>query len=105
MHAFEAVADPTRRRILELLGDGERSAGDLASQFDISRPAVSRHLRMLRETGLVEARGDAQRQLYSLRREGVDEIGEWVDTLRAFWSGRLDALDSHTRPTRRKDAR
>jgi DNA-binding transcriptional ArsR family regulator len=105
VHAFEAVADPTRRRILELLGDGERSAGDLASQFAISRPAVSRHLRMLRESGLVEARGDAQRQLYSLRRDGVDEIGDWVDTLRAFWSQRLDALDSHTRPTRRKDAR
>jgi DNA-binding transcriptional ArsR family regulator len=105
VHAFEAVADPTRRRILELLGDGERSAGDLASQFAISRPAVSRHLRMLRESGLVAARGDAQRQLYSLRRDGVDEIGDWVDTLRAFWSQRLDALDSHTRPTRRKDAR
>lgn len=60
---------------------------------------------MLRETGLVEARGDAQRQLYSLRRDGVDEIGDWIDTLRAFWSQRLDALDTHTRPTRRKDAR
>jgi DNA-binding transcriptional ArsR family regulator len=105
MHAFEAVADPTRRRILELLGDGERSAGDLASQFAISRPAVSRHLRMLRETGLVEARGDAQRQLYSLRRDGVDEIGEWVDTLRAFWSQRLDALDAHTRKSSRKAGR
>jgi DNA-binding transcriptional ArsR family regulator len=105
VHALEAVADPTRRRILELLGDGERSAGDLASQFDISRPAVSRHLRMLRETGLVEARGEAQRQLYSLRREGVDEIGEWIDALRAFWSQRLDALDKHTRPTKRRSAR
>jgi DNA-binding transcriptional ArsR family regulator len=105
VHAFEAVADPTRRRILELLGAGERSAGDLASQFDISRPAVSRHLRMLRETGLVEARGDAQRQLYSLRRDGVDEIGEWIDTLRAFWSQHLDALDKHTRPKKRSEAR
>ena len=105
MHAFEAVADPTRRRILELIGDGERSAGDLAAQFDISRPAVSRHLRMLRETGLVEVRSDAQRQLYSLRRAGVDEIGDWVDSLRAFWSQRLDALESHTRQKRRKGTR
>jgi DNA-binding transcriptional ArsR family regulator len=101
MHAVEALADPTRRQIVELLGSAERSAGELASHFPVSRPAVSRHLRVLRESGLVEARGDAQRQIYSLRRDGVDALGDWVDGLRAFWSGRIDALDVEVRRAKR----
>jgi DNA-binding transcriptional ArsR family regulator len=97
VNAIEAVGDPTRRRIVELLGSGERSAGELAGEFAVSRPAVSRHLRVLRESGLVQARADAQRQMYSLRRDGVDELVDWVDRLRAFWTNRLDGLDLELR--------
>jgi len=101
MVAVEALGDPIRRRIVELLGQSERAAGELAAEFDVSRPAVSRHLRVLREAGLVEARGDAQRQIYSLRREGVDELADWVDALRSLWANRLDALDVEVRRGRR----
>jgi DNA-binding transcriptional ArsR family regulator len=92
MHSFEALADPTRRRIVELLGTHDRSAGEIAGVFDVSRPAVSRHLRVLRESGLVEARSAGQRQIYSLRRDALDEIGDWVDRVRVGWAQRLDAL-------------
>jgi DNA-binding transcriptional ArsR family regulator len=92
MCSFEALADPTRRRIVELLGTHERSAGEIAGAFDVSRPAVSRHLRVLRETGLVEARSAGQRQIYSLRRDALDEIADWVDRVRVGRAQRLDAL-------------
>ena len=101
MHAVEALGDPIRRHIVELLAKGERAAGELAAEFDVSRPAVSRHLRVLRESGLVEARGDAQRQIYSLRRDGIDEVADWIDGLRAFWANRLDALDVEVASGRR----
>ena len=97
MEALEALADPTRRRILELLAGDERSAGELASQFAISRPAVSRHLRVLREHGLVRARGEAQRRLYSLDPAPLAELDAWLARYRGFWADRLDELEQELR--------
>jgi len=94
MNAFAALADPTRRRIVELLAEGERSAGELAAQFDTSRPGVSRHLRVLREHGLVRARGEGARRLYSLDPAPLAELDEWLARYRAVWGNRLDALDT-----------
>jgi DNA-binding transcriptional ArsR family regulator len=94
---FEALADPTRRRLLELLVAGERSAGSLAAEFDISRPGVSRHLRVLREAGLVRARGDGQRRLYSADLAPLAEVDDWLERWRGFWAQRLDALDTELR--------
>jgi DNA-binding transcriptional ArsR family regulator len=102
MNAIEALADPTRRRIVELLADGERSAGDIAAQFETSRPGVSRHLRVLRENGLVQARGDGQRRLYSLDPAPLAELDAWLARYRGFWANRLDALDTEIRRRRRE---
>ena len=101
MPVFAALADPTRRRLLELLAAGERSAGELAAEFGISRPGVSRHLRVLREAGLVRARGDGQRRLYSVDPTPLAEVAEWLAPWRAFWAQRLDALDTEVRRGRR----
>jgi DNA-binding transcriptional ArsR family regulator len=98
--AFEALADPTRRRIIELLAEGERSAGEIASAFPTSRPGVSRHLRVLREHGLVRARGEGRRRLYSLDPEPLAELDEWLARYRAFWTNRLDALETEIRRRR-----
>ncbi len=105
MNALEALADPTRRRIVELLAERERSAGELAAQFPVSRPAVSRHLRVLRETGLVQRRGEAQRRLYSLDPTPLAELDEWLGRYRPFWAQRLDALDTQLRRARREERR
>jgi DNA-binding transcriptional ArsR family regulator len=94
---FEALADPTRRRLLELLATGERSAGELAEEFAISRPGVSRHLRVLREAGLVRARGDGQRRIYSVDPAPLAEVEDWLQGWRGFWAQRLDALDTELR--------
>ena len=94
MPVFEALADPTRRRLLELLAAGERSAGALAAEFDISRPGVSRHLRVLREAGLVRSRGSGQHRLYSVDLAPLAEVDAWLDRWRGFWARRLDALDT-----------
>ena len=102
MEAIAALADPTRRRILELLADGERSAGELAGEFAVSRPAVSRHLRVLRETGLVNVRDDAQRRLYSIDPAPLAELDEWLARYRTFWSQRLDALETELRRAKRR---
>jgi DNA-binding transcriptional ArsR family regulator len=101
VNALAALADPTRRRIVELLADGERSAGELASQFQTSRPAVSRHLRVMRENGLVRARPEGTRQLYSLDPAPLAELDEWLGRYRDFWTNRLDALDTEIRRRRR----
>lgn len=98
MSAFEALADPTRRRIVELVSEGERSAGEIASAFAISRPGVSKHLRVLREHGVIRSRSDGTRRLYSLEREGLVELDDWV---RRFWTNRLDALETELRRGRR----
>jgi DNA-binding transcriptional ArsR family regulator len=102
VRALEALADPTRRRIVELLADGELEAGSIAANFPVSRPAVSRHLRVLREAGLVRARGEAQRRLYSLDPAPLAEVDEWLSRYRAFWTNRLDALDTQLRRARRE---
>jgi DNA-binding transcriptional ArsR family regulator len=102
VNALEALADPTRRRIVELLVDGEQTAGEIASHFPTSRPAVSRHLRVLREHGLVDARSDGRRRLYTLTPEPLAELDDWLARYRAFWTNRLDALDTEIRRRRRQ---
>jgi DNA-binding transcriptional ArsR family regulator len=100
--AFEALAEPTRRRIVELLADSERSAGEIASHFSTSRPGISRHLRVLHEHGLVSARTEGTRRLYSLDPAPLEEVDEWLERYRGFWTNRLDALDTEIRRRRRK---
>lgn len=92
MDPFIALADPTRRRIIESLSSGERSFGELASQFEMSRPAVSQHLKVLKQTGLVAVRAEAQRRYYRLERSGLDEYDAWLQKVRSFWGSRLDQL-------------
>ena len=93
MHAFSALADPTRRQIVELLADGERTASDIVRHFEVSAPAISQHLKVLKAARLVTARADAQRRVYRLAPEGLDEIDAWMDEVRSYWSGRLDELE------------
>jgi len=102
MNALEALAEPTRRRIVELLADGERSAGEIAAHFEASRPGVSRHLRVLREHGLVRVRDDAQKRLYSLDPAPLAELDAWLAQYRGFWTNRLDALDTEIRRHQRQ---
>ena len=92
---FEVLAEPHRRRILDLLRGGERTVGDLVSVLGISQPGVSKHLRVLRQAGLVEVRADGRRRRYRLRTEPLREIDEWLAPYRAVWSDRLDALEAH----------
>jgi DNA-binding transcriptional ArsR family regulator len=92
---FELVAEPTRRRILDLLREGERPVGELVEHLAISQPGVSKHLRALREAGVVRVRHDAQRRVYSLHAEPLAEIDAWLEPYREFWAGRLDALERH----------
>jgi DNA-binding transcriptional ArsR family regulator len=102
MEALAVLADPTRRRIVDLLAERERDAGEIASHFDVSRPAVSRHLRVLREHGLVQSRSVAQRRVYSLDPAPLAELDAWLSKYRAFWTNRLDALDVELRRARRR---
>jgi DNA-binding transcriptional ArsR family regulator len=92
---FEVVAEPNRRRILDLLLDGERPVGDLVRELAVSQPAVSRHLRVLRDAGLVDVRSDAQRRLYRVRPEPLRVIDDWLAPYRAQWATRLDDLERH----------
>jgi DNA-binding transcriptional ArsR family regulator len=92
---FGVLAEPHRRRILDLLCAGERTVGDLVSALGISQPGVSKHLRVLRRAGLVEVRADGQRRQYRLRTEPLREIDDWLAPYRAAWSDRLDALAAH----------
>src|SRR6266567_8736237 len=95
MVIFETLADASRRRILELLRAGERPVGVLVRDLGMTQPAVSRHLRVLREAGLVEARVDAQRRLYRLRADSLRELDAWLEPYRLLWSGRLNDLEHH----------
>lgn len=93
--AFEVLAEPNRRRILDLLRLGELPVGDLVAGLAVSQPAVSKHLRVLREAGLVEARVDAQRRIYRLRPRTLREIDEWLAPYRELWTDSLDRLERH----------
>ena len=101
MEALAALADPTRREIVALLAGGEVSAGELAAHFPVSRPAVSRHLRVLREAGLVRARVAGQRRLYVLDPQPLADLDAWLAPYRRLWAQRLDALDTEIARGRR----
>ncbi len=90
---FDVLADPNRRRILEVLRGGPRPVGELVVRLRISQPAVSKHLRLLREAGFVSADVDAQRRIYSLRLQALQELDEWLAPYRALWSASLDRLE------------
>jgi DNA-binding transcriptional ArsR family regulator len=92
---FQLVAEPTRRRILDLLRERERSVGELVDTLALSQPGVSKHLRVLREAGLVQVRRDSQRRWYQLDAGPLTEIDAWLEPYRQFWAGRLDALERH----------
>jgi DNA-binding transcriptional ArsR family regulator len=101
VNALEALAEPTRRRIVELLATRDRNAGEIASHFDVSRPAVSRHLRVLRENGLVRTRTEGQQRIYSLDTAPLEELDAWLARYRTFWTNRLDALDTELKRRRK----
>jgi DNA-binding transcriptional ArsR family regulator len=104
MDVFEAVAEPHRRMLLDLLAERERSAGELvASLPGLTQPAVSRHLRILREVGLVEVRPDGQRRIYALSADGLIEIDSWISRYRRYWPRHLDALEQHLAQTQEKE--
>jgi DNA-binding transcriptional ArsR family regulator len=92
---FEVLAEPSRRAIMDLLLAGERPVGDLVSELRMSQPAVSRHLRVLREAGLVRVRSDAQRRLYRIDAGPLRAVDEWLAPYRLLWAARLDALAEH----------
>lgn len=95
MTTFDVVAEPTRRRILDLLLTGELAVGDLVADLAVSQPTVSRHLRVLREAGLVSSRTAAQRRVYSLNAAPLAEVDAWLQPYRQLWAGRLDRLSAH----------
>ena len=91
------LADPTRQRIVEMLATGSMSSGDIARRFDVSAPAISQHLRTLRDAKLVRVRAQAQKRFYELDPEGVGELASWIARIRSFWSEKLDALEEELR--------
>src|SRR5215213_823616 len=101
MDALAALADPTRRELVGLLAAGELAAGELADRFPVSRPAISRHLRVLREAGLVRARAEGKRRLYALDPRPLRELDAWLEPYRDLWAHRLDALDTEIARGRR----
>jgi DNA-binding transcriptional ArsR family regulator len=92
---IEVLAEPNRRRILDLLKDGERPVGELVDELGLAQPTVSKHLRTLRDAGLVEVRVDAQRRLYRIRPEPLAELDAWLAPYRRLWSASLDRLERH----------
>ena len=93
MDTFTALADPTRRHIIELLATREQSFGELANRFEMSRTAVSQHLKVLRDADIVASRPDAQRRVYRLNDHALDDLEQWIASVRRFWSGALDELE------------
>jgi DNA-binding transcriptional ArsR family regulator len=93
MQSLTALADPTRQRIVEMLAAGALSSGDIARRFEISAPAISQHLKTLREARLVRVRAQAQKRFYELDPEGITALADWVGRIRGFWSEKLDALE------------
>lgn len=105
--AFAIIAEPSRRAILSLLASAERSVGDIEEELQLPQPSISKHLRVLREAGFVESRVDAQRRLYRIRPEPLQEVDAWLEPFRRFWSIHVDALEKHldrmgSPPPRRK---
>jgi DNA-binding transcriptional ArsR family regulator len=94
MDVLEVLAEPNRRRILDLLRDGERPVGELVGALDIAQPTVSKHLRVLRDAGLVDVRASAQLRFYRVRPEPLRELDDWLAPYRAMWAGHLDALET-----------
>jgi DNA-binding transcriptional ArsR family regulator len=92
---FDVLAEPTRRRILDQLLDRPRTVGDLVASLQVSQPSVSKHLRVMRDAGVVQARKDAQRRVYELRPEALADVLAWIEPYRKLWAGRLDALERH----------
>ncbi len=105
MQSLSALADPTRRKIVELLAERERTAGELVREFDVSGPAISQHLNVLRSAGLVVTRVDGQTRVQSLDPAGFDELEAWLQRTRRFWSRRLDALERELRADDRRKRR
>jgi len=97
MRPLNVLADPTRQRIVEMLATGSMSSGDIARRFDVSAPAISQHLRTLRDAKLVRVRAEAQKRFYELDPEGVGELADWIARIRSFWSEKLDALEEGLR--------
>ncbi len=93
MIALQALSDPTRQRIVEMLASGALSSGEIAGRFKLSPPAISQHLKILKEARLVTVRADKQKRIYTLDPDGVAEVADWVERIRAFWNPRLDALE------------
>jgi DNA-binding transcriptional ArsR family regulator len=94
MMAFQALSDPTRQRIVEMLAGGALSSGEIAGHFQLSPPAISQHLKTLKEARLVRVRPDKQRRIYTLDPHGVSEVADWVERIKSFWNPRLDALEA-----------
>jgi DNA-binding transcriptional ArsR family regulator len=105
MESLAALADPTRRRIVELLAARDRTAGELVAEFDLSAPAISQHLNVLREAGLVVTRAEGQSRIQSLNPAGFDELDAWLEKTRSAWSRRLDALERELRAEDERNAR
>jgi DNA-binding transcriptional ArsR family regulator len=97
VQSLAAIADPTRRRIVELLAARERTAGELVAEFDLSAPAISQHLKILREAGLVNVRPEGQSRVQSLNPDGFGDLEDWLEKTRSVWSQRLDALERELR--------
>jgi DNA-binding transcriptional ArsR family regulator len=95
MTAYSALAEPSRRRILDLLREGERSVTDLVAHLDLSQPGVSKHLKVLRDAGLVNVRPEGKLRWYGLRAQPLAEVAGWLEPYRRHWSARLDALERH----------
>jgi len=105
MLAFNALSDPTRQRIVEMLAARELSAGAIADEFDISAPAISQHLKVLKEAKLVRVRAEAQRRIYALDPAGFEELDDWLTRIRRFWRGKLDLLEQALKDDDRKSRR
>src|SRR5262245_12379970 len=99
---FAVIAEPNRRAILSLLLSSECAVSDIEHELELSQPSVSKHLRVLREAGLVESRIEAQRRLYRLKPEPLMELDEWLDPFRRFWSKHVDALERHLDKMKKK---
>jgi DNA-binding transcriptional ArsR family regulator len=109
VHAFDVLGDPVRRRILELLAEGEHASGEvvavIADEFGISQPAVSMHLRVLRESGFASTRAEGARRIYALETGPLAEVDAWLSPFRAFWEQRLDALGTEVARGKRRRRR